>query len=99
VVITASEPAWIQVYEKGGKSLFQGQLAAGQSYQVPATSAAPLLKTGKPEALRIAVGTADAPSVGSGVTVRDVSLLPADLMHSGATAPAPAPQQPTPQTR
>lgn len=90
VVITANEPAWLQVYEKSGNTLFQGQLAAGQSYEVPSTATAPLLKTGKPEALRISVGTADAPSVGSGTTVRDVSLLPADLMRGGAATPAPA---------
>ncbi|WP_294171660.1 helix-turn-helix domain-containing protein [uncultured Sphingomonas sp.] len=92
VVITANEPAWLQVYQQDGTSLFQGELAAGQSYQLPADATAPLLKTGKPEALRISVGTADAPSVGSGTTVRDVSLLPADLMRGGAaTPPAPPP--------
>ncbi|MCW3796401.1 DUF4115 domain-containing protein [Sphingomonas sp. BN140010] len=91
VVITANEPAWLQVYEKGGKTLYQGQLAAGQSYEVPASATAPLLKTGKPEALRVSVGTADAPSVGQpGTTARDVSLLPADLMRGGAATPAPA---------
>lgn len=88
VVITANEAAWIQVSEKGGATLFQGELAAGQSYEVPAAATAPLLKTGKPEALRISVGTADAPSIGSGTTVRDVSLLPADLMRGGAATPA-----------
>ena len=96
VVITANEPTWIGVSERGGASLFQGELAAGQSYQVPATATAPVLKTGRPEAIRIAVGTADAPSVGpAATTVRDVSLLPADLMRGGgATPPAgtPVPQ-------
>jgi cytoskeleton protein RodZ len=101
VAITANEPVWIQVYEKGGKTLFMGQLAAGQRYDVPATSTAPLLKTGKPEALRISVGTADAPAVGpAATTVRDVSLLPADLMK-GPPAPAGGPQAPpaAPATR
>lgn len=90
VVITANEPTWIQVSERGGASLFQGELAAGQSYQVPTTATAPVLKTGRPESIRIAVGTADAPAVGpAATTVRDVSLLPADLLRGGAaTAPA-----------
>ena len=87
VAITANEPVWIQVYEKGGKNLFMGQLAAGQRFDVPPTSKAPLLKTGKPEALRISVGTADAPPVGPAATVvRDVSLLPADLMKGTPAA-------------
>ena len=38
VVITANEPAWIQVSERGGRSLFQAELAAGQSYEVPAAA-------------------------------------------------------------
>lgn len=88
VVITASDAVWMQVSEKGGATLFSGQLAQGQAYTVPASAKAPVLKTGKPEALRISVGTADAPPVGPpATTVRDVSLLPADLMRSGAGAP------------
>ena len=90
VAITANEPVWIQVYERGGGNLFMGELAAGQRYDVPANATAPLLKTGKPEALRISVGTADAPAVGpAAATVRDVSLLGPDLMRGGAAAAVP----------
>lgn len=85
VVITANEPVWIQVYEKGGNKLFEGVLAAGQRYDVPTTASAPLLRTGKPEAIRISVGTADAPPIGpAAMTVRDVSLLGPDLMRGPA---------------
>jgi cytoskeletal protein RodZ len=84
VVLTATAPAWIQVSDQG-KTLFQGELAPGQTYAVPPTAAAPLLKAGKPEALRITVGSAVAPPVGpAGVVASNVSLLPADLMRSGA---------------
>jgi cytoskeletal protein RodZ len=96
VVITATEPVWIQVYEKGGSKLFEAVLAAGQRYDVPATSAAPLLRTAKAEALRISVGTADAPSVGPpGTTLRDISLLGPDLMRGPAAAATPAAAPPT----
>ncbi|WP_205479163.1 helix-turn-helix domain-containing protein [Sphingomonas arenae] len=89
VVITANEPVWIQVTERAGPRLFEGELRAGQSFQVPTDAKAPLLRTGKPEALRISVGTADAPPVGpAATTVRDVSLLAADLMRSGGATPA-----------
>lgn len=93
VVITANEQAWIQVYEDPGSVLFQGELGPGQSYEVPATAKAPLLLTGRPEALRISVGTADAPAVGpAGKSVSGVSLLAADLMsrEAGPAATAPA---------
>jgi len=97
VVITANEPVWIQVYEKGGNKLFEGVLAAGQRYDVPTTASAPLLRTGKPEAIRISVGTADAPPIGpAAMTVRDVSLLGPDLMRGSApAATSAAPVAPT----
>lgn len=88
VVITAAEPVWLQVYEPGGERLFQGELGAGQTFEVPSTATAPLLRTGKPEALRIAVGGQPAPAVGpAATTVRDVSLLGPDLMRGGAATP------------
>ena len=91
VVITANEPVWIQVKD-GATTLKAGVLEAGQSFEVPATATAPKLTTGKPEGLRIAVGTADAPPVGpAATTVRNVSLLAADLMRGPPTPAAAAP--------
>jgi len=94
VVITANEPVWIQVKD-GPTTLKAGVLEAGQSFEIPSTATAPRLTTGKPEALRIAVGTADAPPIGpAATTVRNVSLLGPDLMRGPQTpvaAPAPAP--------
>ena len=95
VVLTATGPAWIQITDNG-QSLFSGELAPGQTYTVPATATAPLLKAGKPEALRINVGTAVAPQVGpSGRVVSNVSLLPADLMRAPGAEAASAPAQPS----
>lgn len=94
VVITASEEAWIQVKDDG-VTLREGILGPGQSFEVPATAAAPVLMTGKPEALRISVGAADAPPVGTpATTVRNVSLRPADLMRPRDAATPPAPSAP-----
>lgn len=98
VVLTATGPAWIQVTDQG-KTLFMGELQPGQTYTVPANATAPLLKAGKPEALRINVGSAVAPQVGPpGKVASKVSLKPADLLRGpGQTAPAapsPAPAQP-----
>ena len=92
VVLAAIEPVWLQVSEKGGATLFANTLQPGQSYAVPPTATAPVLKTGKPEALRITVGNTVAPAVGpAATTVSDVSLLPADLLKTGQpTAPAAA---------
>ena len=77
VVLTATAPVWLQVSEKGGANLFSGMLQPGQTYAVPPTATAPVLKTGKPEALQDNVGNAVAPPVGPpATTVTNVSLLP-----------------------
>ena len=87
VVITANEQVWLQVRD-GSATLQEGILEAGQSFEVPATAQAPVLTTGKPEALRISVGTADAPPVGPAATkVTNVSLLGPDLLRGPAAAP------------
>jgi len=99
VTLTATQEAWVQVKD-GGKTLFEGVMAPGQTYQVPPTATAPLLKAGKPEALRITVGSSVAPPVGpAGRVAANVSLAPADLMRGGnggadATAPVAAPSAP-----
>jgi cytoskeletal protein RodZ len=98
VVLTATAPAWIRVTDQG-KTLFEGMMQPGQTFQVPPSATAPTLRAGAPEALRINVGNAVAPPVGPPGKVADhVSLLPADLMK-GPQQPAaqPAPTQPAAQ--
>ena len=93
VTISATAPVWLQINEKGGPILYSAMMVPGQSFTVPPTATAPVLKTGKPEALRIAVGNSVAPRVGPpATTVNNVSLLPADLMRGGQAPAATAPQ-------
>ena len=99
VVITASDTAWIEVKD-GDAILRQGELAAGQSFQLPPNAANPTLTTAKPEALRVSVGTADAPAFGVPGRRVTISLKPDDLLRpqpapSSAAAPTAAPPQPT----
>lgn len=95
VVLTATAPAWIRVTDQG-RALYEGVLQPGQSYTVPATATAPLLRAGAPEALRINVGNAVAPPVGpAGVVTSNVSLLPPDLMRGPAQATPARPGTPT----
>lgn len=94
VVLSATQPAWIQVTDQG-KTLFMGMLQPGHDYTVPATATAPLLKAGKPEALKISVGSAIAPPVGpAGKVASKVSLKPADLLRGPAALAPAAPTQP-----
>lgn len=101
VVLTATDAVWLQVSQKGGATLFSGTLQPGQTFAVPATASAPVLKTGKPEALKITIGNAVAPPVGPpATTVTNVSLLGPDLMKGPkAATPAPPPAAPKPRPR
>ncbi len=91
VVLTATAPAWVRVSDQG-KTLFEGMLEPGKTFQVPPTATAPTLRAGAPEALRITVGQSVAPPVGPAGQVADhVSLAPADLMRGPQAAqPQPA---------
>lgn len=96
VTLTATNAVWIQVSEKGGPTIFTGTLQPGQTYAVPATATAPMLKTGMPEALRVTVGNTVAPALGPPASTVNVSLLPADLLKTGQPAAAPAAAAPPP---
>ena len=80
VVITATEEVWLQIYERGGGTLTTATLAPGQSYQVPATAADPLLRTARADLLRVTVGGAAVGPIGpANSIVKDISLRPAAL--------------------
>lgn len=100
VTLAASQDVWVRVYETGSdKTLFQGMMKAGQTWQVPATAQAPEIRTGRPNVLKITVGSTTIPPLGPPETmVKNVSLRPADLIAraqgnpppSATAAPAPA---------
>lgn len=93
VTLAATDAVWLEIKD-GQAILKQGEMKAGETFQIPATSLAPVLMTGKPEALRITVGDKIAPPVGeAGKRVKDVSLKGTDLLATGAAstvAPTPA---------
>lgn len=90
VVLSAAQPLWMQVKEKGGETYFAGILKPGKDFTVPATAAAPILGTARPDLLKISIGGVQMPAVAApGQSVTEVSLLPADLLKGGAT-PSPA---------
>ncbi|WP_260482630.1 helix-turn-helix domain-containing protein [Sphingomicrobium flavum] len=97
VVIIAEQPAWIRVTD-GNRVLIARELALGESFVIPADAASPQLETSRPEALRITVGTSDAPQIGpDGTRVTGVSLDGEALLRgpageqAAATTPVPTP--------
>ena len=107
VVLEATSPVWLQISDRAGAgaSVFTGVLAEGRRFEVPATVADPIVKTGRPEALKISVGDTPIPQIGpSDTLVKDFSLKPAALSAyrtanpngppakpAAPTAPGPAP--------
>ena len=100
VTIAATGEAWVQIKD-GATMLKEGVMKAGEKFEIPPTATAPKLTTGKAEALTISVGTKTVAQVGPSATkVRDVSLLPADLLRGptlattpvAAASPKPAPR-------
>lgn len=96
VVITAVEPVWIGVKGADKKSLVQKELKVGESYTVPADAQSPILRTGRPQAIKITVAGKEVPPQGKpDVTINipvDAASLSAMAAGSAATGNAtPAP--------
>jgi cytoskeleton protein RodZ len=91
VALTATAPVWVRIYERSGQTLFTGEMAAGQRFEVPTDAVDPLIHTGRAEALRVTVGTTEIPPLGPPSTrLRDVPLA-RDALLARANAPGGAP--------
>lgn len=96
VVLTATSDVWLRINDgANGPRLYEATLKAGDRFEIPATATKPVILTGRPDALRVTVGSTEIPQLGPAErTIADVSLLPADLLARVGTAPAAGPGQP-----
>ena len=93
VTLTATEEVWLRISD-GAASLFSGIMQPGQSFQVPPTAQRPVIRTGRPQVLRILIGTRDiGPLEPAERTIDNVSLRAEDLAARPQAAP---PAQPAP---
>jgi cytoskeletal protein RodZ len=93
VVLTAAAPAWLRVYDKNDKVLFEKEMAAGESWPVPGDADTPMIRTGRADAIKVTVGGAEVAPLGPPErTVRDVVLTAAALAARPPAAVTPAPQ-------
>ncbi|MBY6200456.1 DUF4115 domain-containing protein [Maritalea mobilis] len=82
VLLFAVRPTWIRVTSPSGTTLFEGTLNAGDSYALPETDGAPLLRSGNAGSLYFAVNGVTLGPAGVGASiVRDVELS-ADAISS-----------------
>jgi transcriptional regulator with XRE-family HTH domain len=95
VVLVANDVVWLRISElESGDRIFEAELQPGDRYEVPATARQPVIRTGRPEGLRVTVGgQAVAPLGDADTVVNDVSLLPADLVRRRPARAAARPQQ------
>ena len=100
VVFTSlADGSWIKFYDGTGKRLFEGQLAKGQSYTVPADARDPKVWTGRPYAFAITIGGQPVRKLGeSEVIVKDIPVTAKALLArpdapspTAASPPAPSP--------
>lgn len=101
VALVATEEVWLRIRNGvGGPSLFEGTLGAGQRFDVPATAQQPVIRTGRPQVLRIVVGGRDlGPLEPVERTVSDLSLKAEDLaarLQGGGAAATPGAPMPAP---
>ncbi|HVQ09221.1 MAG TPA: RodZ domain-containing protein [Allosphingosinicella sp.] len=93
VTLTATGDVWLRISEgPGGAELFEAVMRPGQTYTVPAAAQRPVIRTGRPQLLRAAVGGRELGALGTEERlIENVSLRAQDLAARSRTAPPPAP--------
>lgn len=90
VVLTATAPVWLRIYDKADKVLLQKEMVVGETFTVPADADTPMVRTGRADAIKVTVGGREVAPLGPPEkTVRNVVLTAAALAaRPVATAPA-----------
>ena len=88
ITVTAIEDVWFKVSERDGRTYFMNVLPAGQNYTVPEDAIDPVLRTGRPQSVRVAIGTTALPPIGEADRlVRAYSLKRDALVAIAAAKP------------
>ena len=91
ISIAASEDVWLKVSEAdGSRTYIMDVLKAGQSFTVPDTAIDPILRTGRPQVMKVMIGETALPPVGEADRlVRSYSLKRDALVAVAMAASAP----------
>ena len=91
VSLIATDVVWLRVYDATRKSIHEGEMKAGDRYDVPGDIAHPLINIGRPDKLTITVNGSAVPPLGDGKrALKDVEISAAALLARAAPAPAPS---------
>jgi cytoskeleton protein RodZ len=92
VVLTATAPVWLRIYDGSKTKLFEKEMAVGERYVVPANANNPMILTGRPDGLKVTVGGTEVPPLGTAEkSIKDVGVSAAAL---AARPPVAAPLVP-----
>lgn len=82
-VIRATDEAWIRVRDGDGTVVFEGILAAGESFELPERMSAPEIRAGNAGGVFIAIGGETYGPIGQpGQVVKDISLEEEDVRET-----------------
>jgi cytoskeleton protein RodZ len=92
VVLTATAPVWLRIYDASKTKLFEKEMAVGERYVVPNNANNPMILTGRPDGLKVTVGGRDVAPLGTAEkSIKDVGVSAAALAARIAPAAAVAP--------
>ena len=95
VVLTATDNVWVKIYDAENKRLYENEMKAGDSFNVPQDANSPMIVTGRPQALSVTVGgKAVAPLGEIDKTIADVEVSSAALLARPPANAAATPSQP-----
>lgn len=86
ITVTAIEDVWLKVSERAGRTYFMNVLPAGQNYTLPEDAIDPVLRTGRPQSVRVAIGTTALPPIGEPDRLVRAYSLKRDALVTIATA-------------
>ena len=88
VVLTATQPVWLRIYDATDTRLFEKEMAQGERYEVPANANQPMILTGRPDALQVTVNGHAVPPLGDGSRSISGIELTAQALAARQTPPA-----------
>lgn len=90
VVLTATSPVWLRIYDEADKVLFEKEMVAGERFVVPPDANNPQIRTGRADLISVTVdGKAVAPLGPAERTIKNVGISAAALASRELSAALP----------
>lgn len=90
VVLTATQPVWIKIYDRNRTRLVEREFAVGESFTVPNDAIEPMILTGRPDVLTVTIDGREVAPLGTGrIAIKDVAISAAALAGRGQAGAGP----------